>query len=31
MLAYRELRAKRRREQLRELTELSEKVEGGYR
>jgi excisionase family DNA binding protein len=31
VLAYRELRAKRRREKLRELTELSEQVEGGYR
>ena len=31
VLAYRELRAARRREQLRELTELSEQVEGGYR
>lgn len=31
VLGYRELRAKRRREQLRELTELSEQVEGGYR
>jgi len=31
VLAYRELRAARRREQLRELTELSEHVEGGYR
>jgi len=31
VLAYRELRAKRRREQLRKLTELSEQVEGGYR
>jgi excisionase family DNA binding protein len=30
VLAYRELRAKRRREKLRELTELSEQVEGGY-
>jgi excisionase family DNA binding protein len=30
VLAYRELRAARRREQLRELTELSEQVEGGY-
>jgi excisionase family DNA binding protein len=30
-LGYRELRAKRRREKLRELTELSEQVEGGYR
>ncbi len=31
VLAYRELRAGRRREKLRELTELSEQVEGGYR
>ncbi|MBX6370191.1 MAG: helix-turn-helix domain-containing protein [Rhodospirillales bacterium] len=31
VLGYRELRAKRRREQLRTLTELSEQVEGGYR
>jgi excisionase family DNA binding protein len=31
VLAYRELRAARRRERLRELTELSEQVEGGYR
>lgn len=31
VLAYRELRAARRREKLRELTELSEHVEGGYR
>ncbi|HET7855514.1 MAG TPA: helix-turn-helix domain-containing protein [Gaiellaceae bacterium] len=31
VLAYRELRAARRREKLRELTELSEQVEGGYR
>jgi excisionase family DNA binding protein len=31
VLAYRELRAARRRKQLRELTELSEQVEGGYR
>jgi excisionase family DNA binding protein len=31
VLAYRELRAARRREQLRTLTELSEQVEGGYR
>lgn len=31
VLAYRELRAARRREQLRKLTELSEQVEGGYR
>jgi excisionase family DNA binding protein len=31
VLGYRELRAKRRREKLRELTELSEQVEGGYR
>jgi excisionase family DNA binding protein len=31
VLAYRELRAKRRREKLRELTELSEQLEGGYR
>jgi excisionase family DNA binding protein len=31
VLAYRELRAKHRREQLRKLTELSEQVEGGYR
>jgi excisionase family DNA binding protein len=31
VLGYRELRAKRRREQLRKLTELSEQVEGGYR
>ncbi len=31
VLAYRELRAKRRREHLRTLTELSEQVEGGYR
>ena len=30
VLAYRELRAKRRREKLRELTELSEQLEGGY-
>jgi excisionase family DNA binding protein len=29
--AYRELRAARRREKLRELTELSEQLEGGYR
>jgi hypothetical protein len=27
----RELRAARRREQLRKLTELSEQIEGGYR
>jgi excisionase family DNA binding protein len=31
VLAYRELRAVRRREKLRELTELSEQLEGGYR
>ena len=31
VLAYRELRAARRREKLRELTELSQQVEGGYR
>lgn len=31
VLAYRELRAARRREKLRELTELSQHVEGGYR
>ena len=31
VLAYRELRAARRREQLRKLTQLSEQVEGGYR
>jgi excisionase family DNA binding protein len=31
VLAYRELRATRRREQLRKLTELSQQVEGGYR
>jgi len=31
VLAYRELRASRRREKLRELTELSEQLEGGYR
>jgi excisionase family DNA binding protein len=31
VLAYREQRAARRREQLRKLTELSEQVEGGYR
>lgn len=31
VLAYRELRAARRREKLRKLTELSEQVEGGYR
>ena len=31
VLGYRELRAKRRRKQLRKLTELSEQVEGGYR
>jgi excisionase family DNA binding protein len=31
VLAYREVRAARRREKLRELTELSEQVEGGYR
>lgn len=31
VLGYRELRAQRRREQLRKLTELSEQVEGGYR
>ena len=31
VLAYRELRAQRRREKLRQLTELSEQVEGGYR
>jgi len=31
LLAYRELRAARRREKLRELTKLSEQVEGGYR
>jgi excisionase family DNA binding protein len=31
VLAYRELRAARRREQLRKLTELSQQVEGGYR
>ena len=31
VLAYRELRATRRREKLRELTELSEQLEGGYR
>jgi excisionase family DNA binding protein len=31
ILGYRELRAQRRREQLRKLTELSEQVEGGYR
>jgi excisionase family DNA binding protein len=31
VLGYRELRARRRRDQLRKLTELSEQVEGGYR
>jgi excisionase family DNA binding protein len=31
VLAYRELRAARRRAKLRELTELSEQLEGGYR
>ncbi len=31
VLGYRELRAVRRREHLRKLTELSEQVEGGYR
>lgn len=31
ILGYREVRAQRRREQLRKLTELSEQVEGGYR
>jgi excisionase family DNA binding protein len=31
VVAYRRLRAERRREKLRELTELSEQVEGGYR
>lgn len=31
ILGFRELRAQRRREQLRKLTELSEHVEGGYR
>lgn len=31
VLAYREQRAARRREKLRELTRLSEEVEGGYR
>lgn len=31
VLAYREQRAKRRREKLRELTTLSEQVDGGYR
>jgi excisionase family DNA binding protein len=31
VLACRELRAKRRREKLRQLTELSERLEGGYR
>ena len=31
VLAYRELRAARRRERLRELTGLSEQIEGGYR
>ncbi len=31
VLGYRELRAARRREKLRELTELSEQVESGYR
>ncbi len=31
VLAYRELRAARRREKLRELTELSEQLEDGYR
>jgi excisionase family DNA binding protein len=31
VLAYRELRAARRREKLRALTELSEQLEGGYR
>src|SRR6266542_1495830 len=31
VLAYRELRAKRRREHLRTLTELSEQLEDGYR
>jgi len=31
VIGYRELRAARRREKLRELTELSEQLEGGYR
>lgn len=31
VLAYRELRAARRREKLRELTELSQQLAGGYR
>lgn len=31
VLAYRELRAARRRDKLRELTELSQHLEGGYR
>ncbi|CAN5355546.1 helix-turn-helix domain-containing protein [soil metagenome] len=31
VLAYREQRAKKRREKLRELTRLSEEAEGGYR
>jgi excisionase family DNA binding protein len=31
VLAYRDLRAARRREKLRELTELSEQLKGGYR
>jgi len=31
VLAYREQRAAHRREKLRELTSLSEEVEGGYR
>jgi excisionase family DNA binding protein len=31
VLAYREVRAARRREKLRELTQLSEQLEGGYR
>lgn len=31
VLAYREVRAARRREKLRELTELSEQLAGGYR
>jgi excisionase family DNA binding protein len=31
VLAYREVRAARRRQKLRELTELSEQLEGGYR
>jgi excisionase family DNA binding protein len=31
VLAYRERRAERRREKLRELTEVSEQVDGGYR